>query len=275
MLVVSKSVEIIKDDQGITVAGVEVFEDITVRKQADQALQSSHQNLEMQMRYRTEQLSKINQMLIVEISEREKVQESIRMGNEKLKRVLTETISALASTVEKRDPYTAGHQERVAQLVLAIAKELNLPEEKIEGVKTAAMIHDIGKICVPAEILSKPSRLTSHEFSLITEHPQVGYDILKGIEFPWPVAKIVVQHHERLDGSGYPNKLKGDQILLEAWILIVSDVVEAMASHRPYRPALGVERALDEILSKKGILYLPSVVDACINIFLRKGFQFK
>ncbi|MFH1093472.1 MAG: HD-GYP domain-containing protein [Candidatus Omnitrophota bacterium] len=205
--------------------------------------------------------------------QRKKVQKNFEDANKKLTRLLNETIKALASAVEKRDPYTAGHQQRVAMLATAIALEMKLPQEQITGVKTAAIIHDIGKICTPAEILSKPSKLTLYEFNLITMHPEVGYEILKGIEFPWPVSEIVLQHHERVDGSGYPRGLKGDNILLEAHILIVSDVVEAMASHRPYRPALGINKALDEIVNKKGKLYNADVVDACIEIFMKKGFS--
>jgi uncharacterized domain HDIG len=250
-----------------------MYEDITLRKQTEQELQHSYQNLELQVQERTIELSKINEALLVEIMQRKKVQNAFKEGNEKLQRVLNATIRALASAVEKRDPYTAGHQQRVAQLVTAIAHEMKLSEEQVTGVQTAAMIHDIGKIYVPAEILSKPSKLSSFEFMMITVHPQVGYDILKDIEFPWPVADIVLQHHERMDGSGYPHGLKGDAILLESRILIVADVVEAMASHRPYRPALGIDKALDEILHKKGVLYDPVVVDSCINVFMRQGFQ--
>jgi PAS domain S-box/uncharacterized domain HDIG len=258
------------DDQKRIIA---MYEDITLRKQTEQELQHSYQNLELQVQERTIELSKINEALLVEIMQRKKVQNAFKEGNEKLQRVLNATIRALASAVEKRDPYTAGHQQRVAQLVTAIAHEMKLSEEQVTGVQTAAMIHDIGKIYVPAEILSKPSKLSSFEFMMITVHPQVGYDILKDIEFPWPVADIVLQHHERMDGSGYPHGLKGDAILLESRILIVADVVEAMASHRPYRPALGIDKALDEILHKKGVLYDPVVVDSCINVFMRQGFQ--
>jgi len=173
-----------------------------------------------------------------------------------------------------RDPYTAGHQRRVAELASAIAKEMRLPKEKIEGIHMAGLIHDIGKIAVPAEILSKPSKLSKMEMDLIKAHSQVGYELLKEIDFPWPVANIVLQHHERLDGVGYPQGLKGDEILLEARILAVADVVEAMASHRPYRPALGLDAALDEIKQGKGKLYEPAAVDACLVLF-EKGFTFE
>jgi putative nucleotidyltransferase with HDIG domain len=178
-------------------------------------------------------------------------------------------------TVERRDPYTAGHQHRVANLAAAIANEIGLSEEQIDGVRMASVIHDLGKIHVPAEILSRPGRLTENEFSIIKTHPQTGYDILKTEEFPWPVAQIVLQHHERMDGSGYPSSLSGEEILLEARILAVADVVEAMASHRPYRPALGIDKALEEISKNKGVLYDAKVADACLRLFTEKGFKFE
>ena len=192
----------------------------------------------------------------------------------KLRKALGGTIQVLVAAVETRDPYTAGHQQRVTHLARAIASEMGLSLGQIEGIRMAGAIHDIGKIAVPAEILSKPGKITETEFGIIKTHPQVGYDILKGIEFPWPVAKIVLQHQERLDGSGYPAGLKGDEIILEARILAVADVVEAMASHRPYRPALGIDRALEEISKNRGILYDADVVDACVRLFREKGFKF-
>ncbi len=273
IIVVSKSADVLKDENGDIIGAVELFEDISRRNQAEYILEQSHQNLEEVVEERMAQISKINEKLMVEILERERIKKRFEESNEKLQRVLEETIAALAYAVEKRDPYTAGHQQRVTKLVQAIAKEMKISDDKIAGVSTAAMIHDIGKIYVPAEILSKPSKLTEFEFNMITAHPQVGYDILKGIEFPWPVATIVLQHHERMNGSGYPNKLKGEEILLESRILVVADVVEAMASHRPYRPALGIDKAIDEIISKKGILYDVNVVNACVDVFMRRGFR--
>ena len=177
--------------------------------------------------------------------------------------------------IEAKDPYTAGHQQRVSQLAIAIAKELNLPPDKIEGIRIASLIHDIGKISIPTEILSKSTTLSDIEFSLIKYHSQIGYDILKSIDFAFPIAKIVLQHHEKLDGSGYPNNLKGDEILLKAKIICVADVVEAMSSHRPYRPALGIDAALEEISKNRGILYDPEVVDVCLKLFKKEGFKFK
>ena len=176
----------------------------------------------------------------------------------------------MGTASEARDPYTAGHQKRVADLACAIATEMGLPDDKIEGLLMAGSIHDIGKISIPAEILSKPSTLTNIEFSLIKEHP-IGYDLLKNVESPWPLAEIVYQHHERMNGSGYPRNLKGDEIIMEARIMAVADVVEAMASHRPYRPAMGIEAALEEIGKNKGILYDNSVADACLKLFRRKA----
>jgi len=194
---------------------------------------------------------------------------------EKLRRTLEATVHAMAVTVESRDPYTAGHQRRVADLARAIAEEINLSVDRIDGIVTAAIVHDLGKICVPAEILSKPTGLTNLEFELIKTHPQVGYDILKDIEFPWPIARMILEHHERMDGSGYPKHLKGDEILMEARILAVSDVVESMGSRRPYRPTLGMDAALEEIERNRGKLYDPDVVDACLRIFREKGYQFQ
>ena len=187
---------------------------------------------------------------------------------------LEETVRAIALTVEMRDPYTAGHQRRVADLATAIAKQLGLPDEQVHGIHLAGVVHDLGKINIPAEILSKPGKITDLEFSLIKIHPQAGYDILKDINFPWLIAQMVLQHHERLDGSGYPQGLKGDAILLEARILAVADVVEAMSSHRPYRPGLGIEVALAEITKQRGIYFDPSVVDACLAVFREQHYSF-
>lgn len=198
----------------------------------------------------------------------------LRDSEKKLRTSLLDSITTMASIVEMRDPYTAGHQRRVAELAVAIANELQLPEEQVEGVHLAGVVHDIGKIRVPSEILSKPGKLTALEFGLIKEHAQNGYEILHTIDFPWPIAQIVLQHHERLDGSGYPQGLKGEQILLEARILNVADVVEAMSSHRPYRAGLGIDAALAEITLNKGKLFDPVIVDACVKLFREQGFNF-
>lgn len=185
---------------------------------------------------------------------------------------LTGTIETIANIVEQRDPYTAGHERRVAQLACAIGKEMGLPERQIDGLRVSGFLHDLGKISVPAEILSKPSRLSDVERMLVMQHPQSGFNMLKNLEFPWPTAQTILQHHERLDGSGYPNGLKGDQIILEARVLMVADVVEAISSHRPYRPGLGIDAALDEIISGRGTHYDPKVVDACVALFRQKNY---
>jgi PAS domain S-box-containing protein len=208
-----------------------------------------------------------------DITERKLAENNLLDTLERLRKAVNTTIQVMVSAVEARDPYTAGHQSRSADLARAIAAQMGLPQEKIEGLRMAASIHDIGKLSIPAEILSKPSRLTNIEFSLIKEHARMGYEMLKDVESPWPLAEIVYQHHERMDGSGYPRNLKGDEILMEARILAVADVVEAMASHRPYRPAIGIEEALEEIEKNKGTLYDDVVADACLRLFREKGFQ--
>jgi PAS domain S-box-containing protein/putative nucleotidyltransferase with HDIG domain len=207
-----------------------------------------------------------------DITERKRAEEALQQSYAKLQKALEGTIHTLASAIEMRDPYTAGHQRRVTQLACAIANEMGLPEEQIEGIRMAGLIHDVGKINIPADILSKPGRLTDLEFGLIKMHPQVGHDILKTVDFPWPVAQIVLQHHERMDGSGYPQGLSGEEILVEARILAIADVVEAMSSHRPYRPARGIDQALEEISQNRGVLYDPKAVDACLKLFTEDGF---
>jgi putative two-component system response regulator len=220
-------------------------------------------NLETQNRLYQENLGKM-------VQERT---EELRTTLNDLQKAMQGIVHAMVLTIESRDPYTAGHQQRVTQLTSALAQEMGLSEKEIEGVKMASLIHDIGKISIPAEILSKPGKLTEIEFSLVKTHAQAGYEILKDIEFSWPIAQIVLQHHERLDGSGYPLGLKDKKILLEAKIIGVADVVEAMASHRPYRPGLGIEKALEEISQKKGTLYSTEVSDICIKLFTEKGFK--
>ncbi len=197
-----------------------------------------------------------------------------RRSAERLKETLTDTIRAIALTVEKRDPYTAGHQNRVADLCVAIGGELGLSEDRTEGLRLAALIHDIGKIYVPAEILNRPGKLTPAEFEIIKSHPEVGYDIVKDVKFPWPVGEMILRHHERIDGTGYPAGLKGEEIILEARILAVADVVEAITAHRPYRPARGLEAALGEIEAGRGGRYDPAVADACLRLIREKRFEF-
>jgi PAS domain S-box-containing protein/putative nucleotidyltransferase with HDIG domain len=211
--------------------------------------------------------------ILRDITARKKAEEELNRSLEKLRKTFVDTINALVSALERRDPYTAGHQKRVANLACAIAKEMGLSKKKIEGIRLAGIVHDIGKIQIPTEILIKPDHLSDIEFVMIKTHPQVGYDILKEIDFPYPVAQIILQHHERLDGSGYPEGLQSEDIFLEAKILAVADVVEAMSSHRPYRPAMGMTTALNEIKKYRGTLYDPKAVDACLRLFLEKKFK--
>jgi PAS domain S-box-containing protein len=215
-----------------------------------------------------------NVLVFRDISARKRTEMELKESWENLHQALEGTIQAMALTIEIRDPYTAGHQRRVSKLSCAIARDLGMSEDQIEGIRVAGDIHDIGKIYVPAEILSKPGQITAIEYGIIKTHPQVGYDILKTIKFPWPVALIVLQHHERIDGSGYPVGLSGDEILKEARILTVADIVEAMSSHRPYRPAQGIGKALEEIIQNKGICYDTDVVEACVKLFQEKNFRF-
>jgi putative nucleotidyltransferase with HDIG domain len=207
--------------------------------------------------------------------EQKYAKEELKLSLDKLRRSIEGTIMAMALMVEIRDPYTAGHQRRVSQLASAIAQDMRLPKEMQERVQLAAMIHDVGKIKIPAEILSKPGRITQMEFKLIQTHAEVGYEILKNIDLPWPIDNIVFQHHERMDGSGYPLGILGGDILMEARIIGVADVVEAMSSHRPYRPALGMGNALQEIRDKSGVLYDPQVAEACLRIVEKDGFKFE
>ena len=209
----------------------------------------------------------------MDITERKLAEEELKNGLKQLRKAMEGSVQAMALMVESRDPYTAGHQKRVAQLACAIAQEMGLPEDQIDGIRMAASTHDIGKIRIPADILSKPGKLEEIESMIVKAHPQVGYEVLKEIDFPYPVAEAVLQHHERINGSGYPAGLKGDQIIIEARILGVADVVEAMASHRPYRPAIGIKEAILEITQNRGILYDAEVVDACTRLFQVNGFK--
>ncbi|OQB55795.1 MAG: Cyclic di-GMP phosphodiesterase response regulator RpfG [Deltaproteobacteria bacterium ADurb.Bin151] len=207
------------------------------------------------------------------ITARKQAELELQKTLERLRKSIGVTIQVMVSAIEVRDPYTAGHQKRVADLARSIATVMGLNKDKIEGIRTAGSIHDIGKLAIPSEILTKPTKLTDLEFSLIKEHPESGYEMLKNVESPWPLAQIVYQHHERMNGSGYPRKLKGEEIIIEARIMAVADVVEAMASHRPYRPGLGLDAALEEIEKNKGIIYDADVVDACLRLFREKGYK--
>jgi PAS domain S-box-containing protein len=218
---------------------------------------------------------KQSQVIYQDITERKQAEEKLNETLENLRKSIKTTIQVLGTASETRDPYTAGHQKRVADLARAIATEMKLPHDKIEGIRMAGAIHDIGKISIPSEILSKPTKLSDLEFSLIKAHTQYSYEIIKDVESPWPLADIVYQHHERINGSGYPQGLKGEDILIEARILAVADVVEAMISYRPYRPALGVEIALTEIEQNKGTLYDCKVANACLKLFRKKSYQMR
>jgi PAS domain S-box-containing protein len=217
-------------------------------------------------------MSRMVLLCLQDITEQKRTARLALESRGELERAMGAVIHALAEMLATRDPYTAGHQQRVADLGSAIGLEMGLAQEQVAGIRMASIIHDLGKVAVPSEILTKPGRLTRLEFDIMKMHPQVGYDILSKLTFPWPVADVALQHHERLDGTGYPHGLKGDEIRLEARIVAVADVVEAMASHRPYRPSLGIQRALEEISRAKGSRYDPDVVDACVALAGREGF---
>jgi HD-GYP domain-containing protein (c-di-GMP phosphodiesterase class II) len=246
-------------------ANIEVFEEdeiflsfgyltiVSKEMEAEDKLKKHHDLLEIIVQERTVELTKLNRQL----------QQS-----------LDEIVIAMSLTLEERDPYTAGHQRRTTDLSLAIAREMGLPAHETKGLQMAGLIHDMGKISVPGEILSKPGGLNDAELQLIQRHPQVAYDILRQIDFPWPLDQIVLQHHEKIDGSGYPQGISGDEILLESKILCVADVVETMETHRPYRPSLGRDAAIEEIRKNRGVLYDPGVVDACLRLFQEKEFQY-
>jgi putative two-component system response regulator len=248
-----------------------------VRDAFDQyRLVSEHRELTRLTEEQNRELLELNQSLEKRVQDRTR---QLRDNEEELKNTLSQlrssleaTIQALAATAEARDPYTAGHQRRVADLSRAIAQKMGLTQDQVDGVRMAGSIHDLGKIYVPSEILNKPGKIRENEFELVKSHPQVGYEILSTIDFPWPVAEIEIQHHERLDGSGYPNGLKGDEILLESRIVAVADVVESMSSHRPYRPALGIDEALAEIRAGSGTIFDERVVDACVFLFEEDGY---
>lgn len=196
-----------------------------------------------------------------------------RLYVEELQSALTQTVAVIRALGELRDPYTAGHERRVGDLAAAIGAELGFDDRRQQGLRIAGYLHDIGKIAIPTEILSKPGRLSPAEFELIKEHPAKGYEILSNVDFPWPVALVAMQHHERMDGSGYPQGIKGEQISVKARIVAIADVVESMSSHRPYRPALGIKKALAEIERGKGVAFDTDAVDACLRIVRKKGYK--
>jgi putative nucleotidyltransferase with HDIG domain len=248
----------------------------SIRKAVAQAarvavLREEKLRLEMENRRYQQHLERIVEERTAELYVTNK---ELHLVNETLRKSIDGIVQAISLTIEKRDPHTAGHQFRVAALAKKIAEEMNLSSEAINGISVAGVLHDIGKTTIPAELLVKPERLTPEEFMLVKRHPVAGWEILKNISFPWPIDKIVLQHHERLDGSGYPDGIKSGDMLIEAKVLAVADVVEAMSQHRTYRPALSIETALEEIASKKDAHYDPDVVEACIRLFREKGFKF-
>jgi putative two-component system response regulator len=202
------------------------------------------------------------------------IAQQLQSSVDNLKRAMEQTVNALATAMEKRDPYTVGHQQRVAKLACAIAQEMGFAQDEMEGIRIAGLLHDIGKISIPTDILNKPGRISQYEYMLIQEHPQSGYEILKDIRFEHPIVEVILQHHERVNGSGYPHGLKGKKIMREAKIMAVADVVEAMASHRPYRPSLGIDKALEEITKNRGVLYELKIVDVCLALFRDRDFSF-
>jgi putative nucleotidyltransferase with HDIG domain len=242
---------------------------------AEKELIDTYNSLEQQVRLRTAELATANRQLQEAFAKRRRTEGKIKKGVKRLKKSLDKTIIAIAAVTEIRDPFTAGHQRRVQKLACAIAEEMGLSKSRYEKLRLAAIVHDIGKINIPTEILIKPTYLSEPEFNIIEAHPKIGYDILHEIEYSRPIANIILQHHELLDGTGYPQGLVGNEIILEARILAVADVVEAMASHRPYRPAQGTGIALEEILHNKGTLYDSKVVDACLRVFYEKEFSFE
>jgi len=217
---------------------------------------------------------KIQKMKNIE-EKKDQLEKELQQSYGKLEKLIEGIAYSITEIVEIRDPYLRGHHQRVSQLATAIAQEMKLPQDKIEGVKIASLVHDVGKVNLPTEIVSKPSALVEVEFNLLKNHPRTGYEILKKVDFPWPIAEIVFQHQEKIDGSGYPRGLKGAEILIEAKILGVANVVEAMSSYKSYRPALSMDESLTEISKYKNILFDPEVVDACLKLFKEKGFKFE
>jgi len=264
---------------GFIGAACVVATDLTDAKLKEKLLQAAYDELEQRVADRTASLAETVQelergriALLNLLEEQREAQAEIKSYIAQLEHTMEGTLHAVALMVEQRDPYTAGHERRVGELAAAIGTEMGLPEMTVKGLRLTSFVHDVGKIGLPAELLSKPTRLSPIEFAMIKNHAQAGYDILKDVDFPWPLAEVVLQHHERLDGSGYPRQLMGEQIILEARIIAVADVVEAMSSHRPYRPGLGIEAALQEIEKNSGTFYDAQAVAACLRLFREKGY---
>ncbi len=255
----------VRTDSKSRVKGLEIGADVFISKPIDADELTSQVKVMLRIKKVEDKLR----------SEKDILEEMVQKRTEKIKRVQENMMLTIARIIGTKDPYIAGHHERVSQLAVAIAREMLIPEEQIEGIRVTSMVHDIGKINVPAEILSKPGKLTDIEFGLIQQHTTTGYEVLKTIDYPWPIAEIVLQHHENINGTGYPYGLKDGDILIEAQIIRVADVVEAMSSHRPYRAALGLEAAIEELLIGRGEKYNQEAVDICVKIFKEGKFKFK
>ncbi len=264
----------LRNEKGHVVGITGIARDITARKQIEEGLRLLNKSLEKRVVEHTAKLVGVNEELMEEINNRIRLEEEFKQSVKKLQKSMKGIVQTLSVAIESKDSYAIGHQKRVTKLARCIAEEMGLANDRIEGVSIAATLHDIGKISIPTEILNKLDQLSEDEFNMIKTHPRLGYDILNEIEFPHPVAQIVLQHHERLDGSGYPSGLSGKDILLEAKILGVADVIDAMLSPHPYRPALGLDKVLDDISRNRGILYDFNVVYACLVVFNEKGFKF-
>ncbi|HEY4481819.1 MAG TPA: HD domain-containing phosphohydrolase [Candidatus Brocadiaceae bacterium] len=264
----------LRNEKGHVVGITGIARDITARKQIEEGLRLLNKSLEKRVVEHTAKLVGVNEELMEEINNRTRLEEEFKQSVKKLQKSMRGIVQTLSVAIESKDSYSIGHQKRVAKLARCIAEEMGLAKDRIEGVGIAATLHDIGKISIPTEILNKSDLLSEDEFNMIKTHPRLGYDILNEIEFPHPVAQIVLQHHERLDGSGYPSGLSGKDILLEAKILGVADVIDAMLSPHPYRQALSLYKVLDEISRNRGILYDFNVVYACLVVFNEKGFKF-
>jgi len=255
----------VRTDSKSRIKGLECGADIFVSKPIDANELASQVKVSLRIKKAEDKLR----------SEKDILEEMVQKRTEKIKRVQENMMLTIARIIGTKDPYIAGHHERVSQLAVAIARKMLISKEQIEGIRVTSMVHDIGKINVPAEILSKPGKLTDIEFGLIQQHTTTGYEVLKTIDYPWPIAEIVYQHHENIDGTGYPRGLDGEDILIEAQIVRVADVVEAMSSHRPYRAALGLEAAIEELFIGRGKKYNQEAVDACVKIFKEGKFKFK
>ncbi len=252
-----------------------VARDVTARREAENALRKLKDDLEAKVQEQSTELTQLKEVFQNQVTLLAEEEETLKKSFSKVERLLEDTIGAITTIVQKKDPYTAGHQQRVSRLACAIGQEMGLKSEQIRVIRIASLLHDLGKVFIPAEILAKPGKLSQVEFSMVKAHPDADYQILKTIDFSCAIADIVHQHHERLDGSGYPLGLKGDAIHQEAKIIAVADVVEAMVSNRPHRPAPGVEAALKEIEGGKGTLYDTDAVDACIKLFREGKFSFE